>query len=365
MKTITFTCETITPMFLGGANPNEVELRPPSIKGALRFWWRAMHGDWDLDKLKTEEAKLFGGTEPLHYMENGKKVEFKPSRSKVQINVIDKGIKKSNKEDKYNLRYPSQWDGPEWYSANRRRADIFKYLAYGTYDFHKGYKDFIRQDSKFSIEIRCKNSIEDSNIILPMKALSTFGGLGSRSRNGFGSFRITHINEMPTNYLSISQMKNGKIDNPKYSAFSNGMKLFKTELQDTWNLALGKLGEAYRRARLELDSNKYKFDKRVYIAEPIQQARRENVLDRHPKPFFMNVRKEDKGFRGYLLYLPSYYVVEVKDKIKLKNSRIFVFDTKGIDIRKMNNMDKADRNFKTVCNEFLENMEKQLTEVGK
>ncbi|OPX29474.1 MAG: type III-B CRISPR module RAMP protein Cmr1 [Candidatus Omnitrophica bacterium 4484_171] len=44
MKTITFECETITPMFLAGADGRTPELRPPSIKGAMRFWWRAMNG---------------------------------------------------------------------------------------------------------------------------------------------------------------------------------------------------------------------------------------------------------------------------------------------------------------------------------
>ncbi|MBK9462163.1 MAG: type III-B CRISPR module RAMP protein Cmr1 [Sphingobacteriales bacterium] len=52
MHTITFTCETITPMFLSGANQDVPELRPPSIKGALRFWWRAMNGHLSLGDLR-------------------------------------------------------------------------------------------------------------------------------------------------------------------------------------------------------------------------------------------------------------------------------------------------------------------------
>jgi len=63
MQTITFTCETITPMFLAGADGNTPELRPPSIKGALRFWWRAMNGHLDLKTLKEQESLIFGGTD--------------------------------------------------------------------------------------------------------------------------------------------------------------------------------------------------------------------------------------------------------------------------------------------------------------
>lgn len=60
MHTITFTCETITPMFLSGADGQTPELRAPSIKGALRFWWRAMNGHLSLEELRKKEADLFG-----------------------------------------------------------------------------------------------------------------------------------------------------------------------------------------------------------------------------------------------------------------------------------------------------------------
>ncbi|MFH0988531.1 MAG: type III-B CRISPR module RAMP protein Cmr1 [bacterium] len=41
-KKVTFKCEVITPMFLGGADPDKPELRPPSIRGAMRWWFRTM-----------------------------------------------------------------------------------------------------------------------------------------------------------------------------------------------------------------------------------------------------------------------------------------------------------------------------------
>ena len=62
MNKIIFECETITPMFLSGADGRTPELRAPSIKGALRFWWRAMNGHLPLNELRKEEAKIFGGT---------------------------------------------------------------------------------------------------------------------------------------------------------------------------------------------------------------------------------------------------------------------------------------------------------------
>ena len=55
--------KVITPLYGGGEEtqkPDSVTtVRASEVRGHLRFWWRALHGDWKLDKLKTEEAKLF------------------------------------------------------------------------------------------------------------------------------------------------------------------------------------------------------------------------------------------------------------------------------------------------------------------
>lgn len=50
-KSLTF----ITPAFLAGADQNRPEVRAPSIRGALRWWFRVLGGTFD------EEKTLFGG----------------------------------------------------------------------------------------------------------------------------------------------------------------------------------------------------------------------------------------------------------------------------------------------------------------
>ncbi|MCD6398523.1 MAG: type III-B CRISPR module RAMP protein Cmr1, partial [Candidatus Aenigmarchaeota archaeon] len=89
MEKVMFNCEVVTPMFLAGADGKTPELRPPSIKGALRFWWRATNGHLPIDKLKEKEAKIFGGSGDNE------------GRSKVIIRVISSTI-----NNDYKIRYP-------------------------------------------------------------------------------------------------------------------------------------------------------------------------------------------------------------------------------------------------------------------
>ena len=57
------TYRVTTPLFCAGAVPSCAELRLPSFKGALRFWWRALA--WprcggDLEAIRQQEDALFG-----------------------------------------------------------------------------------------------------------------------------------------------------------------------------------------------------------------------------------------------------------------------------------------------------------------
>lgn len=66
-ETITLHLKLITPMFGGGYEPREVDtvnpIRAASIRGHLRFWWRATMGaEWahDLKELERRETALWG-----------------------------------------------------------------------------------------------------------------------------------------------------------------------------------------------------------------------------------------------------------------------------------------------------------------
>lgn len=55
----------LTPIFKGGSTTEKIDedrpFRVPAIRGALRYWWRATSGVTDVENLRTQEMKLFGG----------------------------------------------------------------------------------------------------------------------------------------------------------------------------------------------------------------------------------------------------------------------------------------------------------------
>lgn len=66
MKTLEADFRIVTPLFMSGADQAIAELRPPSIKGVIRFWWRTLtysRFNEDLSQLAEQESELFGSTE--------------------------------------------------------------------------------------------------------------------------------------------------------------------------------------------------------------------------------------------------------------------------------------------------------------
>ncbi len=170
MHSITFDCELITPLFMGGANPNDCELRAPSIKGALRFWWRALNGHlvekkgdkWDYTKLLKEEGLLFGQAKPS------------PLRGSIILRVREKANFPLNKQD---TKRPGLHDN--------------EYLFYSLIHQNKEKKGIEKKE--FFIEI----SSSDKNKLLKVASIfwifSLLGGLGARARRGAGKINIKDV----------------------------------------------------------------------------------------------------------------------------------------------------------------------------
>src|SRR5438067_11441586 len=62
LRSIDAELEAVTPLWIGGAD-RQAELRPPSVRGCLRFWFRALAGGLLGDVLKDileAESAVYG-----------------------------------------------------------------------------------------------------------------------------------------------------------------------------------------------------------------------------------------------------------------------------------------------------------------
>lgn len=62
MNTIQLNLETVTPTFLRGSDNETPELRPPAFKALFRYWWRAAVCETNINTLRKNESDLFGNT---------------------------------------------------------------------------------------------------------------------------------------------------------------------------------------------------------------------------------------------------------------------------------------------------------------
>ncbi len=279
-ESIEFDVEVVTPMFLGGAEKSNAELRVPSIKGMLRFWWRAMCGIDDLNTMRNEEAKIFGSID--------KKSTFAMRIGKTDhLRSVMKNLPQGKK---FEVR-----------SRSRNRSfklGIIDYLAFGIRDHKKGYtRMHIPAGSKFQLCFDFYTDEHKKSVLRAFHALIKYGGLGAKSRNGFGS--ITVSSKGTGGFEFRGQMK-------EFTAVNDKSKLFdQFGVHDGWEDALSEIGMAYKDARLNLEK-KHQYDKRLLIAKPIVQTGSGN--ERHAKPYFLHVNKLDNGrYQGQILFMPYQY----------------------------------------------------------
>ena len=64
LKSLDVELEAVTPLWIGGAD-RQAELRPPTMRGCLRYWFRALAGGLlqeSLPEISAAESAVFGGT---------------------------------------------------------------------------------------------------------------------------------------------------------------------------------------------------------------------------------------------------------------------------------------------------------------
>lgn len=164
MKKMSVMCKVITPMFNGPSksygDPNKLEIRPSSIKGMMRFWWRAVRCYTDLNIMKDDEDNLFGSTD-------------RKSPFSIQVEIIDKIIEQISFTPHHRSGYTECTNCKE---NNCKKSE--KYYAFC--------------NTRFSLTFLCRdaNRVNMEQLFSLLELCAVLGGVGRRSRRGFGSFSI-------------------------------------------------------------------------------------------------------------------------------------------------------------------------------
>jgi CRISPR-associated protein Cmr1 len=223
----------VTPMFLGGASHEAEAIRPPSLKGALRFWWRALnwreaqaaHPDDPaaaLSELHKKEARLFGASADFAPV-NGKK-----SQTGGQ-GVFLLAVKPEGKFLPWNPQGMGQSQHPGWI--------YLLGLGLCKYEKKKSQFDLTRQafaTGSFRVELRFRSNASPEDRLSVAEALRLFGllgGLGAKTRRGWGSVALTQLciggepQALPGNAAEYREavlafLQGAPADLPPFTAFS-------------------------------------------------------------------------------------------------------------------------------------------------
>lgn len=185
------TLELVTPAFLAGAmqTKEDCDLRPATMKGLLRWWWRTMHSGFiTVNELRNLESLLWGDTN------NSGAISI--SLNKVDNGVMPEQFGKVGIARKNNLPLP----------PNKKTTQGLFYSSYGMAENGKPQRWYAPQKSAWDIRIFVRNlkiKASKSSVILNIPAnmvmdqaklslwwLCYLGGVGAKSRKGFGSLQM-------------------------------------------------------------------------------------------------------------------------------------------------------------------------------
>ncbi len=205
------TLELVTPAFLAGANQqaDDCDLRPATLRGLLRWWWRTMHAGFvDVPTLRAMEAAIWGDTS------RGGAVRVEVTEGRLA------GPRSFDYKDHFDPKPDfARKHGLAPRPDGKTTQGLF-YAAYGMDEVSRGehrhryYVDagsqwrirLIASDAGFAVRrgglqerarpaptkpIPAQQVLEQA--LAALWLLCVYGGAGSKSRKGFGSLQLSDV----------------------------------------------------------------------------------------------------------------------------------------------------------------------------
>lgn len=235
MNEIITTWQLVTPLFGGGAQPltGPSSLRVPALRGALRFWLRAVL--WtqtgDIAKVHEEEEALFGSADKGQGQVLLRLRALTPEKQ-AQLKTADE-VKK------------------HWPVGMGKG-----YVSYGLANGGAS-RPWVEPGARYELRLLCKPRMSETQrrqLELALRAFALFGGVGAKGRKGFGSLTLEGAAGMdwraPQDLGGWQQEMDRLLGSlalaaplPPYSAFSGRSRLVARSLpaRDAWG-ALDWLG---------------------------------------------------------------------------------------------------------------------------
>ena len=324
------TYRVVTPMFCAGADPRRAELRVPSFKGVLRFWWRALA--WsrlggDLRAIQQQEDCLFGSA--------------RGGQSSVTLRV-DMATHPTVVSAGDRLTSSAASEGPVGEGA--------RYLGYGV----MLTRACLRAPFDFTIRMRSRG-LSDSLLETLEQALiaaGVFGGMGARSRKGYGSLNLLSLRtdevERWRRPHSFSDLQNrietlrrdgSRSGSPEFTAFSQGTRHLLLESDSREPMALldrvgrelvryrswGHNGKVFGTTQAERNfpddhdlmkrRHRDKHPRRIafglphnYGKQQDQQVGPSDKFDRRSSPLFIHIHQCSDALVAVLSFLPARFL---------------------------------------------------------
>jgi len=191
--------ELITPLFGGGEQTMQADsisvVRASEVRGQLRFWWRATRGGkyTTLEDLKKDEDALWGAAG-----------SGEPHASKVCVAITC--------DNPGSIDYPFEVIKNKWGKAEAKYRQASKVPAYVAFPMQPEQKSvsFGMQLSSVRVGVAFKLQISypvayKKDIDAALWAWETFGGIGARTRRGFGALYCIKVNDTLVEHMTCQQ----------------------------------------------------------------------------------------------------------------------------------------------------------------
>jgi len=186
-----------TPLYGGGVKPTEADpitvVRATEVRGHLRFWWRACRGGQyggNLADMKKEEDSIWGKAhkkdDPIVPQEQVIQIIVEPLRQSANEEIEPFKIKE-DKQGRVQSRYDDETEIPAYAAFPLQHSD--EELQQPEPPSKK-----VCNNVNFRLTISFPINRRD-DVAAALWAWETFGGVGARTRRGFGALRCTNVQE--------------------------------------------------------------------------------------------------------------------------------------------------------------------------